>query len=373
KIREQLNSGIDATVAKREYELKLADLKAEADKRALESGVATSQEELKRIDAEARRYGDTKGRIEANNKALKDQKNLQDALISTSNKTDVINAELEAVNALGGAYDKLVYAQEKAAITAALMNKAREDGTEATAAEKASIEAVAEAQAKALATQAQYKEGQQAFKKAQDDNKQSAQQLADTYAGMATQFFTGFISDLKNGKSATEALSNAFGRLGDQLLDMALNMLFKNLFSGLMGGAGGGLNVFPGAPTMHGGGTVGMSRHMDGRRFNPLLWSGAPKFQAGGMVGLRPGEIPIIAHRGELVIPAGQTQQTGAVSGDDNRQYNIGIKVDSNGRANLTEGNGTVLGKKLNMAVQEVIAREQRSGGLLHGTGPGAR
>jgi len=47
----------------------------------------------------------------------------------------------------------------------------------------------------------------------------------------------GFIRDLRDGKSATEALANALGKVADKLLDMALN----SLFDGAGGGGGGPL------------------------------------------------------------------------------------------------------------------------------------
>lgn len=54
----------------------------------------------------------------------------------------------------------------------------------------------------------------------------------------------GFISDLKDGKSGTEALAGALNKLADKLLDMAVNQLVNNalgpLVGGLFGGGGGG-------------------------------------------------------------------------------------------------------------------------------------
>ena len=42
------------------------------------------------------------------------------------------------------------------------------------------------------------------------------------------------------------------------VLTIYLVILFSNMFGGLGGGGGGGLSFFPAAPTMHGGGTVGI-------------------------------------------------------------------------------------------------------------------
>ncbi len=59
--------------------------------------------------------------------------------------------------------------------------------------------------------------------------------------GMAKDFLSGLIGDLRNGVDGATALANAFGRLADKLIDMALNSLIEGLFSGMMGAGGGGL------------------------------------------------------------------------------------------------------------------------------------
>ncbi|KFC73193.1 Phage-related minor tail protein [Bosea sp. LC85] len=50
----------------------------------------------------------------------------------------------------------------------------------------------------------------------------------------------GFVSDLRNGKSATEALTNSLNRVADKLLDIASDQAISSLF-GSKGSAGGGL------------------------------------------------------------------------------------------------------------------------------------
>ena len=57
---------------------------------------------------------------------------------------------------------------------------------------------------------------------------------------LALDFASGFVSDLRNGVKATEALGNALGRLGDKLIDMALNQAINSLFSNIAGATGGG-------------------------------------------------------------------------------------------------------------------------------------
>lgn len=83
-----------------------------------------------------------------------------------------------------------------------------------------------------------------------------------TAQGLAQDFASSFVSDLRNGVSAVDALKNALSRLGDKLIDMALNQainaLFGNLF-GALGGGGGGLNLFGGNGASLGGGHGGLS------------------------------------------------------------------------------------------------------------------
>lgn len=55
----------------------------------------------------------------------------------------------------------------------------------------------------------------------------------------AQDVLKGYISDLREGKSATEALGNALNRIADKLLDMAANQLVEAALGGLLQGAGG--------------------------------------------------------------------------------------------------------------------------------------
>lgn len=70
---------------------------------------------------------------------------------------------------------------------------------------------------------------------------ESQKKLQDTLresSAFGKDVLGGFIRDLRDGKSATEALANALGKVADKLLDMALNSLFDGAGGG---GAGGGV------------------------------------------------------------------------------------------------------------------------------------
>lgn len=86
----------------------------------------------------------------------------------------------------------------------------------------------------------------------------SSQQAMQEFKSIGESALGGFLSDLKEGESATQALENALSRLADRFIDLAAQMafsgfgsgtgggsgildFFKNLFSGVGGAAGTGL------------------------------------------------------------------------------------------------------------------------------------
>ncbi|CAL8972899.1 hypothetical protein RHODGE_RHODGE_01035 [Rhodoplanes serenus] len=134
---------------------------------------------------------------------------------------------------------------------------------------------------------------------------------------LGSDFATGFVSDLRNGVSAIDALTNAVNRLADRLIQMALDTAIKGLLGNLaaaFGPAAGGVGStafsgynmtgLPGAAT--GGYITGpgsgtsdslVARVSNGEyvvnaaataRHRPMLDAinfGVPRFAAGGLVG----------------------------------------------------------------------------------------
>lgn len=62
--------------------------------------------------------------------------------------------------------------------------------------------------------------------------------LMESIRGTASDLLGGFVSDLRDGKSAVDALGNAFDRLSDKLLDMALDAAIMGTLNALFPGAG---------------------------------------------------------------------------------------------------------------------------------------
>lgn len=161
-------------------------------------------------------------------------------------------------------------------------NALRQAGTKATAAQRAEIGHLVDAI---------YEER---------DATEKAAAAAEELRGIGRETMGGLISDLLSGKDAADALADALKNVGDRLLNMALD----GLFSGLGGGSGGGLlggAIIPGI--LHSGGVAGRDGYGHGRAVSPSVFAGAQRYHSGGVAGLRPGEVPAILQKGELVIP----------------------------------------------------------------------
>lgn len=116
---------------------------------------------------------------------------------------------------------------------------------------------------------------------------------------LATDFSTGFARDLRNGVKATEALGNALGRLSDRLMDMAINQAISGIFGAILGVPTNSSRGLFGL--WHEGGVVGQGA-LAGRYVHPAYFENANRFATGGIAGIGPDEVPIIAHRNEEVI-----------------------------------------------------------------------
>lgn len=118
---------------------------------------------------------------------------------------------------------------------------------------------------------------------------QRAQQAFGDINDLGRDALGGFISDIREGVSATEALSNALDGVVDKLLDMALNSLFDT-------GGGGGLlsSLFGGLAS---GGVV------------QKLAEGGPSGRVSGPGTGTSDSIPTMLSNGEFVVRASQAKK----------------------------------------------------------------
>jgi lambda family phage tail tape measure protein len=193
----------------------------------------------------------------------------------------MLRAESDVRRGLTGTLEQQEAALEKARIKQELLNAAQKAGREITPDLEAKIDALAQSyvdassEAKRLA-----------------DAQQQAQQTAQDWANFGGSLVSGFVNDLRQGKSAAEALSNAVGKITDKLIDMAIQLMIVKPLMGLFGFSSGGF--VDGA----GGGFAGLIGYDRGG------YTGhGGKFEPAGVV-----------HRGEFVISKEATSRIGVAN-----------------------------------------------------------
>ena len=174
------------------------------------------------------------------------------------------------------------------------INELQSEGITITDQMRAAVEAEAQARFGAVQSYDAAAEAADRLAEAQERVEQAQQEIAGAFQGA----LKGLITDLAHGKDATEALYDAVSRLADRLLDIALDMIFQNIFGSLAGGLGGGGLL---AGLFHTGGKAGAA--MASRTVHPAVFANAPRMHNGGLAGLKPGEVPIIAKQGEVILP----------------------------------------------------------------------
>lgn len=154
-----------------------------------------------------------------------------------------------------------------------------------------------------------------AAKKELDEASEAAEGLKDAGREMGQAIGTAFEDALIQGakfRDLLHALEEDLLRIAQrQLITKPLERFFGGLLEDLFtggGGVGGAAAVIPQPffiTSLRKGGVVG--RDTPERRLVPAsVFDDAPRFRIGGIAGLGPDEVPIIAHRGERITPAGK-------------------------------------------------------------------
>lgn len=187
----------------------------------------------------------------------------------------------------------------------------------------------------------------------------SAEEISQQYAGIAKGALSGFISDLRQGVEAGEAFRNMLNRVIDGIINMAIEAMFaKNALGGVFGNlfGGGGASV----AVKHQGGKVGVGPQSMRSGVNPAIFAGAPRLHNG----LLPGEFPAILQKGEVVIPKTAARRGGSMVDNSSTSYGD-VTVNVPGQIVASSAESRALGEQIDRAVQAVLVRERRPGGLL--------
>lgn len=231
-------------------------------------------------------------------------------------RINMLNAQYAAQAKLNPLVKDYGYAVEKAKIEQQLLAEAQKAGVSVTPELAAQISTLAENYAKASAATEMLQVSQQKVAETSREFREFGKDIA-----------SGFISDLRNGASAADALSNALNKVLDKVIDIGLNSIFGLGGGGGLFGGGGGLlggMIIPGI--LHSGGVAGKDGYGHGRSVSPSTFAGAKRYHTGGVAGLQPGEVPAILQRGEVVLPRGTK-----ASGGGKTQIQVGVSVDDTG------------------------------------------
>lgn len=223
-----------------------------------------------------------------------------------------LKAEGEAINLEISNIGKSTAAAEYAAVKQDLLNQLTAAGIPLTKEYAAAIEDIANASAARVTAGEIFAENE----KQNQDAMQETVARADAIRDLASDVLGGLASDLANGVKPAEALANALGKIAQKLIDIGVNAVVSGLFGptgtslgGLLGG--GGTAVSSQALSAISGGVVGGIFHQGGvvgaggpsRMVPASAFIGAPRYHSGGVAGFRPGEMPAILQKGELIIP----------------------------------------------------------------------
>lgn len=192
----------------------------------------------------------------AEEKVRDQKKSYDDALRESAERTAALGREAEALN-------QNAYAKAFAAEKARLLADIEKDGATASPEQVAAIDSASAAYARRAEALDNAEKASKSLKKALEEVGEIGADATKT-----------FVSELRAGASAADALKAALDRVVDRLLDNMIDSLFKNLFSaGSGGGLLGGLLNF-GGPKAAGGPVAGDRTYLVGEKGPELFAPG---------------------------------------------------------------------------------------------------
>ncbi|MER9702662.1 hypothetical protein NKJ10_00170 [Mesorhizobium sp. M0204] len=194
---------------------------AKADDKLIEHLKARYGKAMNRATVIPSETSDKAGGTKAKSSAPND---FEREIAQTQRRITTLRAETAAQAGVNPLIDDYGAAVEAARIRQELLNAAQQAGVAITPEVSARIDALAESYANASVDAKKLAEEQ-------DRTRQSAEE----FASIGKDVLGGFISDLRAGKTASEALSNALNKVADKLIDIALNALFSTSGGGIFG------------------------------------------------------------------------------------------------------------------------------------------
>jgi len=231
--------------------------------------------------------------------ALYDQGEAQQKLNKLKQEGEqVTNATRTATEAYATEIERLKNMLDAGAISQDTYNRA------VAAAEKQQLDARKDAEAGALRAFRNYRE--------QAEDAASAVEKAFTEGMKATE--DAIVDFVTSGGKSLQSLGDLANSIVADITRMAVQKSITgplfNMLGSSMGGGGFLDSIF--SSIFHEGGEVGGSAPQ--RRVPAYVYASAPRYHTGGVAGLKPGEIPAILERGEIVLPKDGTRMGSPVS-----------------------------------------------------------
>ncbi|QXN72163.1 tape measure protein [Rhodobacter phage RcRios] len=187
----------------------------------------------------------------------------------------------------------------------------------------------------------------------------TAEEMNDRLAEAGANAFQVLAEKAAEGKLSFGDFFNALKQgIGQFLIDIGKAIIKQALFNALSGGTAGGggvggwLSGIIGS-IFHSGGVVGSAA--PGRMVNPAVFSGAMRYHTGGVAGLKPNEVPVIAERGEEILTEDDPRHRN--NGGGGSQPNIKVVNVLDPAEVLEKALGTEVGEK---AFINFMARRSR-------------
>ena len=231
--------------------------------------------------------------------ALYDQGEAQQKLNKLKQEGEqVTNATRTATEAYATEIERLKNMLDAGAISQDIYNRA------VATAEKQQLDARKDAEAGALRAFRNYRE--------QAEDAASAVEKAFTEGMKATE--DAIVDFVTSGGKSLQSLGDLANSIVADITRMAVQKSITgplfNMLGSSMGGGGFLDSIF--SSIFHEGGEVGGSAPQ--RRVPAYVYASAPRYHTGGVAGLKPGEIPAILERGEIVLPKDGTRMGSPVS-----------------------------------------------------------
>lgn len=171
----------------------------------------------------------------------------------------------------------------------------------------------------------------------------------DLQSSMSSGLGDAFTSIVSGSKSAKEAFADMGSAMISTILQVIAQLMVQYAIQSMLGmTTGGGSTAAGGLSSLfgkkHAGGVIGAPGGMSGY-VSPLAFAGALRFHTGGVIGLGPDEVPIIAQRGEEMLTAQDPRHRNNInkgnsrtSGGDQTRVTINNVLDSPSIASALEG-----------------------------------